>query len=446
FLRKLGIVERLMGFTYGGPQGEERFTPLDAASGHMTVTLSDAQVTNIALAYERFKTDIYESLSLQTRLKPIYTLAEMNFVNGAWVTDWSGVERALKQGIQRTPREGILDAIEFVSALGYKTAAEMGWDGIGFLADQLNATPELGAFIKESSSWTVIFAAANEHYLPGTLGSDLLVGTSGDDSIIGEQGNDVFIGKGGNDTFDGGSGNDPYEFAIGSGVDRIYEQDSTAGNTDVVRFADVASTALTALERKGNDLVIKYGANDQLTINNYFIAPDYKVEQFKFSDGVTWDDVAIKMHAITKGDASNNFILGYNDGSNRIYGLEGDDLIYGGALADTLDGGTGNDTLNGGAGNDIYQFTIGSGVDRIEDHGGNTDVVRFADVASTALTALERKDNDLVIRYGTSDQLTVSGYFYPGDSGAKIEQFKFSDGVTWDEAIIKARVISNGDA
>ncbi|MCD8455313.1 calcium-binding protein [Xylella taiwanensis] len=446
FLRKLGIVERLMGFTYGGRQGEARFTPLDAASGKMTVTLSDAQVTNIALAYERFKTDIYESLLLTTRLAPIYTLAEMNFVNGAWVTDWSGVEQALKQGIQRNPREGILDAIEFVSALGYKTAAEMGWDGIGFLTDQLNATPELGAFIKESSSWTVIFAAANEHYLPGTLGSDLLVGTSGDDSIIGEQGNDVFIGKGGNDTFDGGSGNDTYEFAIGSGVDRIYEQDSTAGNTDVVRFADVASTALTALERKGNDLVIKYGANDQLTINNYFIAPDYKVEQFKFSDGVTWDDVAIKMHAITKGDASNNFILGYNDGSNRIYGLEGDDIIYGGALADTLDGGTGNDTLNGGAGNDIYQFAIGSGVDRIEDYGGNTDVVRFADVASTALTALERKDNDLVIKYGASDQLTVSGYFYPGDSGAKIEQFKFSDGVTWDETAIKARVITKGDA
>ncbi len=149
----------------------------------MTVSLSDAQVTNIALAYERFKTDIYESLLLKTRMEPIYNLAEEDFVNGAWVMDWSGVERALKQGIQRHPRDGILDAIEFVSALGYKTAERLGWNAIGFLADQLSATPDMEGFNRESSSWTVILYAANEHYLPGTLGSDLLVGTSGNDLI-----------------------------------------------------------------------------------------------------------------------------------------------------------------------------------------------------------------------------------------------------------------------
>ncbi|QPC02220.1 calcium-binding protein [Xylella fastidiosa subsp. multiplex] len=488
FLRKLDIVERFMGFTYGGKQGEARFTPLDATSGTMTVSLSDAQVTNIALAYERFKTDIYESLLLKTRMEPIYNLAEEDFVNGAWVMDWSGVERALKQGIQRHPRDGILDAIEFVSALGYKTAERLGWNAIGFLADQLSATPDMEGFNRESSSWTVILYAANEHYLPGTLGSDLLVGTSGNDLIRGGgngEGNDVLIGKGGNDELSGGlgddildggtgndvlyggTGNDTYRFAIGAGVDRIEDSDSTPGNTDVVRFADVASTALTALERKDNDLVIKYGTGDQLTISSYFHPgfSDAKIEQFMFSDGVTWDEAAIKARVISNGDASNNTIIGYKDGSNRIYGLDGNDEIYGGALddmlyggagndmlsggkgADTLDGGSGNDTLNGGTGNDTYRFAIGVGVDRIEESdttAGNTDVVRFADVASTALTALERKDSDLVIKYGTSDQLTISNYFYSAEY--KVEQFTFSDGVTWDEAAIKARVITNGDA
>ncbi len=314
FLRKLDIVERFMGFTYGGKQGEARFTPLDATSGTMTVSLSDAQVTNIALAYERFKTDIYESLLLKTRMEPIYNLAEEDFVNGAWVMDWSGVERALKQGIQRHPRDGILDAIEFVSALGYKTAERLGWNAIGFLADQLSAAPDLGAFDHESSSWTVIFAAADQHFIPGSARSNVLLGTPGDDSIRGGngEGDDVLIGKGGNDalsggdgadTLDGGSGNDmlyggtgndTYQFAIGAGVDRIEENDSTPGNTDVVRFADVASTALIALERKDGDLVIKYGASDQLTVSNYFddIYSGYKVEQFTFSDGVTWDEAA----------------------------------------------------------------------------------------------------------------------------------------------------------
>ncbi|ALR02920.1 calcium-binding protein [Xylella fastidiosa] len=486
FLRKLGIVERFMGFTYGGQQGEARFTPLDATSGTMTVSLSDVQVTNIALAYERFKTDIYESLLLKTRMEPIYNLAEEDFVNGAWVMDWSGVERALKQGIQRHPRDGILDAIEFVSALGYKTAERLGWNAIGFLADQLSAAPDMGAFDHESSSWTVIFAAADRHFITGSARSDVLLGTSGNDMIIGEvTGNDVLIGKGGNDTLQGGSGddtldggtgndtlnggagNDTYRFAIGAGVDSIYEDVTATSDTDIVTFADIRSTALTALERKDYDLVIKYGTSDQLTINNYF-HPCYsgaKIEQFTFSDGVTWDEAAIKARVISNGDANNNYLVGYNDGSNRIYGLDGNDTIYGGALddmlyggagndmlsggkgADTLDGGSGNDMLYGGTGNDTYRFAIGAGVDRIEESdatAGNTDVVRFADVAFSALTALERKDSDLVIKYGTSDQLTISNYFYSAEY--KVEQFTFSNGVTWDEAAIKARVISNGDA
>ncbi|WP_071869958.1 calcium-binding protein [Xylella fastidiosa] len=481
FLRKLGIVERFMGFTYGGKQGEARFTPLDATSGTMTVSLSDAQVTNIALAYERFKTDIYESLLLKTRMEPIYNLAEEDFVNGAWVMDWSGVERALKQGIQRHPRDGILDAIEFVSALGYKTAERLGWNAIGFLADQLSATPDMEGFNRESSSWTVILYAANEHYLPGTLGSDLLVGTSGNDLIRGGgngEGNDVLIGKGGNDELSGGlgddildggtgndvlyggTGNDTYRFAIGAGVDRIEESDTTAGNTDVVRFADVASTALTALERKDSDLVIKYGTSDQLTISNYFYSAEYKVEQFTFSDGVTWDEAAIKARVITNGDASNNYLRGYNDGSNRIYGLDGNDEIYGGALddmlyggagndmlsggkgADTLDGGSGNDVLYGGTGNDMYRFAIGAGVDRIEDYDtttGNADVLSIGQGVSINQLWFQHVGNDLEVSIiGTGDQITIRDWY--SNAAYHVEQFKTSDGKVLRDSQVNALV------
>ncbi|AIC14136.1 calcium-binding protein [Xylella fastidiosa] len=482
FLRKLDIVERFMGFTYGGKQGEARFTPLDATSGTMTVSLSDAQVTNIALAYERFKTDIYESLLLKTRMEPIYNLAEEDFVNGAWVMDWSGVERALKQGIQRHPRDGILDAIEFVSALGYKTAERLGWNAIGFLADQLSATPDLGAFDHESSSWTVIFAAADQHFIPGSARSNVLLGTPGDDSIRGGngEGDDVLIGKGGNDalsggdgadTLDGGSGNDmlyggtgndTYQFAIGAGVDRIEENDSTPGNTDVVRFADVASTALIALERKDGDLVIKYGASDQLTVSNYFddIYSGYKVEQFTFSDGVTWDEAAIKARVITNGDASNNYLRGYNNGSNRIYGLDGNDEIYGGALddmlyggagndmlsggggADTLDGGSGNDTLNGGTGNDMYRFAIGAGVDRIEDYDtttGNADVLSIGQGVSINQLWFQHVGNDLEVSIiGTGDQITIRDWY--SNAAYHVEQFKTSDGKVLRDSQVNALV------
>lgn len=68
FIHKLGVVERFMGFTYGGAGGQARFTPLDEMSGNITVTLAFEQMASITLAYERFKVDVYESLLLPTRL------------------------------------------------------------------------------------------------------------------------------------------------------------------------------------------------------------------------------------------------------------------------------------------------------------------------------------------------------------------------------------------
>ncbi len=319
----------------------------------------------------------------------------------------------------------------------------------------------------------------------GQAGNDTLYGRAGNDTLRGGAGNDSLEGGTGNDYLDGNVGNDTYTFAVGAGVDHISDYDTTVGNTDVVSFTGVASTALTALERQGNDLVLKYGTSDQAIVDNYFhpTSPSYKVEQFKFSDGVIWNEAAIKARVITVGTTGINHIVGYNDGTNRIYGLDGNDSVSGGALADlvdggngndgvhgqagndtlygragndtlrggagndSLEGGTGNDYLDGNVGNDTYTFAVGAGVDHISDYDttvGNTDVVSFTGVASTALTALERQGNDLVLKYGTSDQAIVDNYFHPTSPSYKVEQFKFSDGVIWNEAAIKARVITVG--
>ncbi|WP_247350826.1 hypothetical protein [Ralstonia pseudosolanacearum] len=89
FVRKLGIVERFMGFTYGGANGQARFTPLDATSGGVTVTLAAEQIASIALAYDRFKTDIYESLLLQTRLKDYYESIVVTTTHGLPIFSFS---------------------------------------------------------------------------------------------------------------------------------------------------------------------------------------------------------------------------------------------------------------------------------------------------------------------------------------------------------------------
>lgn len=144
-------------------------------------------------------------------------------------------------------------------------------------------------------------------------------------------------------------------------MDHIQDFDTTAGNTDVALFNGVASTAVSGLERKGNDLVMTYSASDQLIVDAYFLSQrGNQVEQFRFSNGVTWDEAAIKARVITVGTALNDSIRGYDDGTNRIFGLDGNDRLTGGALADVIDGGTGNDTLLGLAGNDTLLGGLGA--------------------------------------------------------------------------------------
>ena len=316
--------------------------------------------------------------------------------------------------------------------------------------------------------------------LYGDDGADVLDGGEGNDYLIGGDGADILDGGEGNDYLDGGMGSDIYQFHLGSGEDVINDYDYT-DNTDVVSFTDVASTDLTSIELKGYNLVITYGKSDSLTLGNYFYGSSYRIEQFKFSDGVTWNVTDIKSRVMTHGDDNDNFIYGYNYGSNRIYGLGGNDYLDGGDSDDVIDGGTGddklygnagadnlfgglgndyliggdgadvlnggegNDNLDGGMGSDIYQFHLGSGKDVINDYDytDNTDVVSFTDVASTDITSIERKNYHLVITYGNSDSLTLGNYFY--GSSYRIEQIKFSDGVTWNEAAIKARVMTHGD-
>ncbi len=213
--------------------------------------------------------------------------------------------------------------------------------------------------------------------LYGGDGADTLLGGAGSDTLYGNDGADILDGGVGNDLLQGGTGNDTYRFAVGSGVDRISDSDTTAGNIDVVQFSGVASTALTALERKDNNLVLRYGTSDQLTVLDFFYTGNaaYKVEQFKFSDGVTWDEAAIKARVIATGDSGMNTIYGYNDGPNRIYGLDGNDYLYGGAMADVIEGGAGADSMTGGLGNDTY--VVDSASDQvIENANAGIDTVR----------------------------------------------------------------------
>jgi len=245
-------------------------------------------------------------------------------------------------------------------------------------------------------------------------GNNLLDGGSGNDTINGGMGNDTLIGGSGNDTLKGSAGNDTYQFSKGDGSDFLEDYDTTAVNIDVVLFTDVRSTEITSVTQSGIDLILKYGVSDQLLVNFYFSSPaNLLIEQFKFSDGVTWGVADIKSRTVQNGTAASDTLQGYKDGPNTINGLGGDDTIYGSDGNDVLDGGDGNDKiygqssgnkiLRGGAGNDRLDVFNGTGNNFLD--GGDGNDILYGGTGNDTLDGGD--DNDIL--YGGSGNDTLDG-------------------------------------
>ncbi|WP_260415092.1 calcium-binding protein [Pseudomonas cichorii] len=299
--------------------------------------------------------------------------------------------------------------------------------------------------------------------LYGQAGNDVLIGGAGDDMLDGGSGVDTLDGGAGNDSLYGSSGNDIYLFQRGGGQDQISDRDWTSGNIDVIKLAQGISPGDIKASRVGDNLELAIiGTSDKITVRDWFYSTDSQIEQVQFVDGTVWDATALK--AMVKGVASegNDTLQGEESvadvlnglgGDDSLYGLSGNDTLnggdgkdklYGGAGADILDGGAGDDSLYGDAGNDTYLFYRGAGQDWISDYdntAGNLDVIKLAEGLKPADIQLTRSLNDLYVGIaGTSDRLTVSGWF--SNTATLIEQIQFADGTTWNASTIKA--MSNG--
>ncbi|MBS1191827.1 MAG: hypothetical protein H6R10_3619 [Rhodocyclaceae bacterium] len=374
FLRKLGIVERFMGFTYGGRNGQARFTSLDANSGSVTVSLASEQIASISLAYDRFKTDIYESLFLNTRYADF--LSEHILEVSPGVYDFNDLEAYFDDALVSNPKEAVVSLVELISAWGEKNALTQGWDAIDYLSRKLNSLDDTDPLYEELSSWTVRIAAPSEHTLYGTSRPDLLVGTNGDDYLNGRGGDDVVLGKAGNDTLygdtgndrlyggdgddrlnggtgndllDGGAGNDTYVFNMGDGMDTIVDAIDQTGTDNIVFGPGVFAGDLD-IYIDGNDLVFAHSnGKDRLSISNWAASsPDSRITSVHFDDGRTLD-----LSTLIAGTSGSDTLTG-TDQNDLLSGGAGDDALYGGAGDDLLIGGTGTDVLAGGTGNDTY--------------------------------------------------------------------------------------------
>jgi serralysin len=202
--------------------------------------------------------------------------------------------------------------------------------------------------------------------IQGTVGNDSLPGTTGNDTIYGNAGNDTLTGGLGNDSLSGGDGADTYIISKDDGIDTIFN-DNTDGSIDSVSLSNLLPSDITQVLHDVNsgDLILSYGTS-QLTIEQYFHQGyyytysngtrkniDFRVNQFKFSDGSFWNDATLANGlSLTQGTIGNDNIYGFSSWSEKINGLDGNDYIDGKTGNDTIDSGSGADTVWGGLGAD----------------------------------------------------------------------------------------------
>lgn len=315
-----------------------------------------------------------------------------------------------------------------------------------------------------------LFGMGDNDTLQGGDGDDYLAGGngsgsgSGDDRLEGGAGADTLSGEDGANTLIGGAGDDGYTY--GGGQDTI---DNTGGGYDGVFFNDNDAADLT-FTRDGDDLVITVAGNATgfVRVTDHFLGGDLALDFVQPASGSLLDTAAINALAdpdggsggsgnegddsdypnVVDGTSAGEQLLG-SSGRDLIHGLGGDDdlfafggddklvggdgddylsggngsfsgsgndILLGGAGADTLVGEDGDDMLIGGTGDDFYYYAEGSGADTVDNTGGGTDWLYFADIDSSRLSYHQDGDDLVVVVDGDlSQSIRVLNHFLGGD-------------------------------
>ena len=323
---------------------------------------------------------------------------------------------------------------------------------------------------------TVIGVSPNRDIIYAGASDDDVDLLAGDDVIYANDGDDIIRGNLGDDYLQGGLGNDIYEYRLNNfGRDRIFDEDSTTGNSDTIKFYASSGINLNDLyiTRDSRDLIIDVlASDDSIILEDWFVNSNVGIERIEFADGshITANELEIQSNTGTINDdylgggnesdnidglsgndlvyaGAGNDIINGGTGEDKLYGEAGDDTINGGTGNDNLQGGSGNDTIDGGVGNDnlygnigsdTYIFSIGGGEDTVfELRGQNNDIDSISILGDLTIDDIHitRNTNDLFIEViSTEDRLIVNNYYF----GNEIEALEFlSDGLVFDQVSIE---------
>ena len=343
--------------------------------------------------------------------------------------------------IKGNESQGLILQNFFSTKLDYKIEDLKFYDGkiihlseIALTLQQLNT----GETITGTTFGDTIYANNGNDTVNAGNGDDTIYGGAGFDTLKGGNGNDILIGGTGNDTLNGGYGDDTYIYNKGDGVDIIddYEDNSTTGKNDKIKFGPGITYDDLSFARDGDNLIITLFDDvcQQIIIKNQFGNYHYWVEYLEFADG-NIVSITNTSFVFEQSDANDN-ISGttYND---TIYGNDGNDTLKGGNGNDTLIGGKGKDSLFGGNGDDTYIWNFGDGFDYIDDSYGS-NVVKFGEGITLDNLSFERSNvndsssgRDLYVFVNGDRNQGLHLYNFFGASSYQNFTLKFTDGSTF---------------
>lgn len=205
-------------------------------------------------------------------------------------------------------------------------------------------------------------------------GNDVIIGTNDDNFIISTSGNDTINAKKGNDAIINYEGDTTYVYNNGDGDDIIIDNQGR----DKIKFGSGITIANIKYLRNNKDLIISINnMEDTITVLNWFISDDNKIEIIEFSDGTIHTPIDVSNTLCSTIATGYDDVIVGNEEDNILDGLSGNDYIEGRGGNDTLIGGLGKDIMKGGLGDDIY-YVDNLGDQVIENENEGNDTVRTA--------------------------------------------------------------------
>ena len=289
--------------------------------------------------------------------------------------------------------------------------------------------------------------------IKGGTGTDRIYGTSGSNKLYGGTGNDFIYGGSGTDSIWGGAGSDYINAGKGNNTIYLNKNEGTdtivnGGGTDTLVFSAATDFRELNFEYSGNDL--KISANGTTALLKDYKNGGHSAKYVKVGEN-TYDvsNVIISSTDRVDGTSGDDIIIA-NDTTKYIIATQGgNDTIYSGCNTGSINMGTGNNTvyvqdrLNNyspyvylNIGNDTiyttetksaYLYVTGSssqgqgpengGNDTIYWRGGDTSLLFYKTDYADIICTKETGSNDLVLRYGENNSVTLKDYYKSGNEG-----------------------------